>query len=68
MILKIKFIKWFIILVCVIKLLYGMYIVGIIVEVVVMVFVGLMIFVEMMKKDFYYVNLISYVIVCKDNW
>lgn len=54
-------------LVCVIKLLYGMYIVGIIVEVVVMVFVGLMIFVEMMKKDFYYVNLISYVIVCKDN-
>lgn len=50
-----------------IKLLYGMYIVGIIVEVVVMVFVGLMIFVEMMKKDFYYVNVISYVIVCKDN-
>lgn len=45
-----------------------MYTVGTIVEVAVTVFVGLTIFVEMMKKDFYYVNLISHAIACKDNW
>ncbi|XP_065932779.1 uncharacterized protein [Magallana gigas] len=47
---------------CVIKSSYGMYTVGTIVEVAVTVFVGLTIFVEMMKKDFYYVNLISHAI------
>lgn len=50
-----------------IKSSYGMYTVGTIVEVAVTVFVGLTIFVEMMKKDFYYVNLISHAIACKDN-
>lgn len=65
---KTKLTKWFIILACVIKSSYGMYTVGTIVEVAVTVFVGLTIFVEMMKKDFYYVNLISHAIACKDNW
>ncbi|XP_022321641.2 uncharacterized protein LOC111123542 [Crassostrea virginica] len=47
---------------CVIKSSYGMYTVGTVVEVAVTVFVALTIFVNVMKKDFYYVNLISHAI------
>lgn len=48
-----------------IKSSYGMYTVGTVVEVAVTVFVALTIFVNVMKKDFYYVNLISHAIACK---
>ncbi|XP_061164385.1 uncharacterized protein LOC133173419 [Saccostrea echinata] len=47
---------------CVVKSSYGMYTVGTIVELAVTVFVALTIFIQILKKDFYYVNLLSHAI------
>jgi hypothetical protein len=45
-----------------------MYTVGAIFETAVTVFVGLTIFVQMLKKDFYYINLLAHAIACKFLW